>query len=251
MHLLFVDESGTPPKPGKTYPRYFVMAGLILPEASWFAVRDDLLGMKLRRKLRGEIKWRHFAPDNDEPKNPMRRLPQEERNAIRAEMFGIIAKPKHKLTSMAAVCSAKAAYEIASVDSQGDIYHLTYKVLTERFQYHLQDRGTRSHPEFGIIVCDHRGSRDDKLLRAHHQMLVHAAGGFTSSYANLVESLFLQPSHQSIGIQLADMVAGAVWRKFERNDDSFYNMLEPSLRRSRGGQVGGYGIIKVPKQGWE
>ena len=94
MHLLFVDESGTPPKPGNRYSRYFVMSGLIIPEDSWLQVRHDLLGMKIRLRLRGEIKWRHFAPGNDEPKNPMRKLGQDERDFIRKEMFGIITKPK-------------------------------------------------------------------------------------------------------------------------------------------------------------
>jgi hypothetical protein len=243
MHLFFIDESGTPPKPGKEYPRYFVMAGVVIPETSWCGVRDDLLGLKTRLRLRGEIKWRHFAPDNDDLKNPMRKLPQGERDEI--------SRPRHRITSIAAVCSAAAAYEIGSVDTQEDIYHLTYKVLTERFQYYLQDRSTRSNAEFGIVVCDHRGAQDDKRLRAHHQMLMYASSSYMSSYKNLVESLFLQPSHQSIGIQLADLVAGAVWRKFERQDDRFYDLVEPTLRRSRTGQVMGYGLAKVPKAGWQ
>jgi hypothetical protein len=250
MHLFFVDESGTPPKANVQYPRYFVMAGIVIPEANWSGVRDDHLGMKLRRGVRGELKWRYFAPGNDDAKNPMRKLAQDQRDEIRHELFGIIAKPRHRITSIAAVCSAAAAYEIASVDTQEAIYHLTYKVLSERFQYYLQDISTRSNAEFGIIVCDHRGAQDDKRLRAHHQMLTYASGGFTSTYANLVESLFLQPSHQSIGIQLADLVAGAVWRKFERDDGRFYDLIEPTLRRSSRGQVAGYGVVKVPKTGW-
>jgi hypothetical protein len=73
--------------------------------------------MKIRRKLRGEIKWRHFAPGNDEPTNPMCHVPQDERDAIRVEMFGIICKQKHRMTSIAAVCSAAAAYQIGGVNS--------------------------------------------------------------------------------------------------------------------------------------
>jgi hypothetical protein len=250
MDLMFMDESGTPPKPGMEYPRYFVMAGVIIPESSWSEVRDDLLGMKIRRGVRGEIKWRHFAPDNDEAKNPMRGVPQPDRDAIREEMFGIICKPQYGVTSIAAVCSASAAYKIANISDQDGIYHLTYKVVTERFQYFLQDHSTRARTEFGIVVCDHRGSGDDKRLRAHHQMLIHAAGGYTSNYKNLIESVFLQPSHQSIGIQLADIVAGSVWRNYERNDPRFFSMADKSFRRSSSGQVMGYGIVKVPKSGW-
>ncbi|MBN8897313.1 MAG: DUF3800 domain-containing protein, partial [Rhodospirillales bacterium] len=143
-----------------------------------------------------------------------------------------------------------AAYEISSISGPDDIYHLTYKVITERFQYHLQDLGTRSQPERGIVVCDHRGADNDKRLRRHHQMLIHAPGGPTSVYKNLIEGLFLQPSHQSIGIQLADLVAGAIWRKFERSDSRFYDLVEPIMRRSKLGEVDGYGIARVPKRGW-
>jgi hypothetical protein len=250
MYLMFMDESGTPPKAGTDYPHYFVMSGVIRPEGSWREIRDDLLGMKIRRGVRGEIKWRHFAPGNDEAKNPMRRLPQPDRDAIREEMLAIICKPQYGVTSIAAVCSASAAYKIPSINNQEDIYYLTYKVVTERFQYFLQERSTKARTEFGIIICDHRGSGDDKRLRSHHQMLVHAAGGYTSNYTNLIESVFLQPSHQSIGIQLTDIVAGAVWRSYERSDPRFLALADKSFRRSRSGQLMGYGIVKVPKTGW-
>jgi hypothetical protein len=133
--------------------------------------------------------------------------------------------------------------------SEPDSSDLTYKVVTERFQYFLQDESSNARTEFGVIICDHRGSADDNRLRAHHQMLVHSSE-FTSEYKNLIESVFLQPSHHSIGIQLADIIAGAVWRRFERGDDRFYKMAEPRFRRSRGGRIEGYGVIKVPKQGW-
>ncbi|MHB1220303.1 MAG: DUF3800 domain-containing protein [Alphaproteobacteria bacterium] len=105
-----------------------------------------------------------------------------------------------------------AAYEMDSINTQEDLYHGTYKPITERFQYYLQDEsrlvGTK---QFGIVVADHRGNQDDKRLRGHHQKLLHSTGGFTSEYKNLIEGLFLEPSNLSMGVQLADLVAGAVW----------------------------------------
>jgi hypothetical protein len=68
---------------------------------------------------------------------------------------------------------------------------------------------------------------------------------------SLVESLFFQPSETSVGVQLADMVAGAVWRKFEKGDDFWYQHLEPAIRKSEDGRVEGYGIIKFPKGTWK
>lgn len=249
MHIIFIDESGTPPKPDKEHPRYFVLGGVIIHESDWHGVRDALLGLKSHHRLRGELKWRYFAPGNNDDSNPMRKTDQETRNAIRSEIYSIICG--HRIKTIAAVCSAKAAYAMASVNNQQDMYHLTYKVISERFQYYLGDlSNSRTGRAYGVMVADHRGAQDDKRLRSHHEMLVHSGAEFTSRYINIVESLFVHPSNLSVGIQLADMVAGAVWRKFERNDGKYYDMLEPPLRRSSTGQVAGYGIVKVPKAGW-
>ena len=92
MHILFVDESGTPPKPSDADPPYFVIGGVIIPEHSWHGIRDAMLGMKARRRIRGELKWRFFAPGNDDVRNPMRRLDFNERNEIREELYQIIRR---------------------------------------------------------------------------------------------------------------------------------------------------------------
>jgi len=253
MHLLFIDESGTPPPPDRLDkgPRYFVIGGIIIPEASWHRVRDRLFGIKTRHRIRGELKWRYFAPNNTDTRNPMRALSQTERDAVREDVYKLLTVEK-SLRTIACVASAAAAYKLASIPTQGDLYHATYKPVTERFQYYLQDlKRASGRTEFGIVVADHRGAGDDARLRGHHQKLLYATGDYISTYANLIESLFLHPSHLSVGIQLADMVAGAVWRKFERNDDRWYGMLEPTFRRNAAGKVEGFGVVKFPKTNWE
>ena len=250
MYILFLDESGTPPKPGVAYPRRFVVGGLIIAESAWHAVRDGFQGLKVRHGVRGEVKWRYFAPSNDDARNPMRAKSVEERNAIRADIYRLLVQHK-SIRTMACVVSAEAGYTLHSVNTQEDLYELGYKGVTERFQYFLQDVSKSSgRKEFGIIVADHRGPADDRSLRKEHQKLLHSTGSFISDYKNLIESLFLTPSHMSIGVQLADMVAGAVWRKYERDDDQWYNAVEPTLRRSATGVIDGYGIVKMPKKNW-
>jgi hypothetical protein len=245
MHILFVDESGTPPKPGTSSPKYFVVGGVIIPEGAWHRVRNSVLGLKLRRGVRGEIKWRYFAPENDDAQNPMRGLPHDRRNQIRAEMLRILTS-EASVKAIACVCSPAAAYEMPSIKTPEDLYHGAYKPVTERFQYYLQDLsrsiGAR---QYGIIVADHRNRQDDTRLRSHHQKLLHG-----TRITSLIEGLFLGPSHLSVGIQLADLVAGAVWRRFESGDSTWYNLLERSIRRNRTGSVDGHGIIKFPKKDW-
>jgi len=208
------------------------------------------MGIKIRRKIRGEIKWRYFAPNNEEARNPMRGLAQAERDAIREEIYRLMSS-EAGIKTLACVASREGAYAMASINTQEDIYHAAFKPVTERFQYHLQDVSKISgRKEFGIVVGDHRGAGDDRRLRGHHEMLLHSASEFTSKYGNLIEGLFIHPSNLSVGIQLADMVAGAVWRKFERQDEKYYQLLKPSLRKDSKGDEAGYGLVKFPTRGF-
>lgn len=251
MHLLFVDESGTPHGPNVRRDRYFVIGGIIIPDGVWSKLRDAIHGMKVRRKLVGELKWRYFAPTNVDTANPMRELDARARDEIRAEIYHVICSIR-SVRTMACIACIETAYELPHLQTADDLYHGTYRPLTERFQYHLQDVSRDvGRTETGIIVADHRGSKQDERLRQAHERLLRPGAISTSNYPNLVESLFFLPSDLSIGVQLADLVAGAVWRKFEKNDDTWYKALEPSLRKNSKGDVSGFGIIKFPTRGWK
>lgn len=252
MHLLFLDESGTAPGPCKNKHKYFVIAGLAIPEGQWHHLNDSLLGMKTRRGLRGELKWRYFAPGNNENANPMLGLPQAERNTIREEIYTKIIGPSRSIKAIACVCCVEAAYTLSTIKNSADLYAGTYKPVSERFQYYLQDMSRIvGRQEYGIIVADHRGIGDDNRLRDDHEKMVEGKGSHTSKYRNIIESLFLQPSHLSVGIQLADMIAGAVWRKFEKNDNRWYDLIKNVFRCSPKGQIEGFGVTKFPKAGWK
>lgn len=251
MHLCFVDESGTPPKPTARNPRpYFVIAAVIIPEHHWRGVSDELLATKARHGVRGEIKWRFFGAQNNDPNNSVANLTQEQRDAFRTDLFAILTNRK-SVRIIAAVASVAAAYATAYVNTEEDLYNYTYKCVSERFQYFLQDisrsAGSTHH---GIIVADHRGRQQDEGFRRHHHNLVDQAGVFTANYENLIETIFLTPSHLSVGIQLADMVAGAVGRRFNSNDETFYNHILPSFRSRPNGNIDGYGLVKFPTVGW-
>jgi len=77
--------------------------------------------------------------------------------------------------------------------------------MTERFQYYLQDISRIVGSKInGIIVCDYRQPKDDHQLRHLHQKLLTGSKKHFSIYENLVEGVFIAPSHLSVGIQFAD-----------------------------------------------
>lgn len=253
MHLCFIDESGTPPKPGKVTRRnYFVIAGVIMHEAQWHRIAAEVKRLRERPdfNVRGEIKWRYFGPGNTDPDNSVAHLPQVKRDEFRHELFRIITRRK-SVKIIACVASASAAYQLPYVNDEEELYRYTYKCVSERFQYYLQDVSRIvGDQQLGIVVADHRGKKQDDTLRVHHHGLVDQQSLFASTYANFVETIFLTPSHHSVGIQLADMVAGAVGRAFNTSDQSYFGNLRTSFRADNNGNIEGYGLVKFPKTGW-
>jgi hypothetical protein len=252
MHILFVDESGTPPKPTAPNPKpYFIIAGVAMPTNSWPSLSAALVSLKAEAKfrVRGEIKWRFFGEQNPEAVNSVSHLSKEDRNEFRRRFFHLlIDRPEIKV--MACVASVKAAYATSYVNTEDDLYEYTYKPVSERFQYQLQELPALDQRQLGLIVCDHRGRKQDERLRNHHHKLMNSSAENFSIYANFIETIPLTPSHQSVGIQFADMVAGAVGRYFNSKDQTFAKMILPCFRKGPSKKINGYGLVKFPKGTW-
>lgn len=250
MHILFVDESGSPPEREKAAQQpFFVLGGIVIPEDIWAKMAGDLARLKAQFQVTGEIKWRHFAPDKGGKPHPLSHLPGPAREELRTQLYQVIAKYK-SVRLICVVTQTERAYEQAYITSGDDVYWYSYKQLSERFQYYLQDlERTVGQKLNGIVVCDHRGPKDDERLRELHHKLLSSTKTTISSYGNMIEGLFIAPSHLSVGIQFADMVAGAVFRAYKSEDKRFAEQIKPAFRASPKGKIEGYGLVKFPK-GW-
>lgn len=221
-------------------------------EAQWHGVASELATLLARPeyRVRGELKWRYFSPHNTDEENSVRHLGEKERNELRWKIFDIITSRK-SIRLVACVASVDAAYQLGYVHDADDLYVYTYKVVTERFQYYLQDVSRAvGDKQLGIVVADQRGKTQDDQLRRQHRGLVQERGAFSSSYGNYIETVFLTPSHHSVGIQLVDLVAGAVGRYYNAKDDTYASRLWSAFRASPQGKIDGYGLVKFPKGTW-
>ena len=207
----------------------------------------DLKRLKREYSVHGEIKWRYFIAGNRKPENSLLHLEAEKRDEFRSQLFHALTRYK-SVKVISIIADTQRSYADSTIRDETGLYHRAYKVLTERFQYFLQDLERESGQRInGLIVCDHRNNHQDDRLRALHQKLVNAEGNATSVYANLIEGLFLAPSHYSVGVQFADLVAGTIFRKFESGDDRFYELIKPLIRTSAAGRMEGYGLVTLPK----
>ena len=249
MHILFVDESGTPPPFDKHDDKeYFVLGGIVVPEDIWAKLAQDLRLLARRYKIEGEIKWRYFAPAKPSAKlNSLSHLSAEQKESLRTALYEKICHYK----SVRLICVATQvapAYTLPYIKTADDLYWYSYKQLTERFQYYLQDlERTVGQRVNGIIVCDHRAPKDDARLRELHFQLLNSSKTTVTRYSNLIEGLFIAPSHLSVGIQFADMVAGAVFRYVKVGDERYMRQIRPAFRQAPDGNIDGYGLVRFPK----
>lgn len=240
MHLCFVDESGTPPnRPDPRHP-YFTLGAVIIQDRCWNEIADDVRGFVTRHRLKGELKWRYFSPHNSSEGNPMLGRNAVERKALSIEFAKLIAASD--LTIIASITDVEVAFQYASVSNQQELYHFAYKPLSERFQYFLQD-----HKSLGVIIADHRGRDNDRLFRAHHEALTSKQGATNSGYDRFIEGLFLQDSSHSVGVQIADFVAGAIHRGYCTDDVEHAAIIKSKIRRRPDGNIQGHGLVHHPK----
>ncbi|MEX3316019.1 DUF3800 domain-containing protein [Sulfitobacter sp. PS-8MA] len=240
MKFCFVDESGTPPnKPNAARP-YFTLGAVIMDAQSWRTCNNHIHGFKVRNRIFGELKWRFFAPHNRDKDNPLIEVSASDRKSLSLEFAAIIGRLP--VTLIACVTDVEAAFQYNTVNSQQDLYHFTYKPITERFQYLLQDEN-----DIGIVIADHRGRSDDKLFRAHHSALTSASATNRSGYSRLVEGLFLQDSEHSTGIQIADYVTGAIHRAYSVGDGKHATLFKTKMRGNKENAILGRGLVLHPK----
>jgi len=245
MQLLFVDESGTPPPIDRpdTSP-FFVLGGVVVPVQSWHTLKKMLDDVKGEFDVAGEIKWRFFAPHKTRVKShSLSHLDTLQKEILRNRLFNVLVECKFIKTICVAV-DTSAAYAQADINSPDQLYGYAYTCMIGGFQHYLQAIST-TRPVNGLVICDHRAPNDDRRLQELHANLL-ADKHEVSLYKNLVEGLFIAPSHLSVGIQFADMVAGAVLRLVKNGEQCFFDHIANTLYRSSEGKIEGYGLIQIP-----
>ncbi len=91
--------------------------------------------------------------------------------------------------------------------------------------------------------------RRNKLFRNIYFDL-YQQGDFIQNYSHIVDSLNLQYSHHSLGIQFADYIAGSFGgflKGYENSKKIFKNRIRPYLRAGDNNEILGFGIREVPK----
>ncbi|MEL7005609.1 MAG: DUF3800 domain-containing protein [Bacteroidota bacterium] len=119
----------------------------------------------------------------------------------------------------------------------------------QRIEMQIQ---TRSEENLAVLFFDPVSEETDQHLRDIYFDLYNS-GDFIHSYKHIKDSLNIEHSHQSVGIQISDYISGtfsAILKgrsseKYDRGKKMFYNHVYPNLRKHNG-RIWGIGVREVP-----
>jgi len=230
MHLLYSDESGTVKDASQIH---FVLAGVSLFERQSFWISNELDKIA--------AKFNPADPNSVELHgNPMfggkgiwRQYPKADRIAVIKECLNVFAL-SHKSNKFFACVIKK------TLASPRDPVELAFEQLPSRFDHYLMRLHKSGDTHRGIIIFD-KSTYETTIqnLATNFRTIGHTWGVLR----NLAEVPLFLDSKASRLIQLADLLAYSVFKKYEQNDDQFFSIISNRLDTEGGIIHGLYELI--------
>ena len=228
MYLLYLDESGDVTRSSE---KHFVLAGIAVFERQvhWLQKGLDDLVATIGHPEPSSLELHGNAIWGGRKGSWWRKLPLEKRRAVITD----------GLKSAQSLLPAQRRLFGVAVDKDAlsleDPVEYAFLQIAQRFNLFLQRRRHRREPQMGLIVMDD-SSYETRLqsLASRFNTSNHQWGTMT----NLADVPFFVDSKVTRGIQYADLVAYAMWRKYERGDSDFFDVIADWFD-SEGGVVHG------------
>jgi hypothetical protein len=225
MHILYLDDAGSVTNASE---RFFILAGVSLFERQTFFLEQALdrvaaefraadpkhLELHGNAMLAGRGFWRG--------------VPRLERRRGIADALQTISAV-HGSSRLFAAVIEKAAV------SPEDPVEVAFEEIASRFDRFLLRRHRDGDSQRGLIVLD-KSTMETRLqaLATEFRFVGHRTGRLT----NLADVPFFVDSRASRLIQYADLVSYALWRRYERDDPEFFDIIADRFDRE-GGTVHG------------
>lgn len=208
MHLLYIDDSGSV---ADTSQKFFVLAGVSVFERQghWLSEKLDQIAARFNPADPGAVEL-HGSPMLTGAKQ-WRSVPRGDRLQAYRDALAVLSA-SHTSNRVFAVAVCKAAV------SPRDPVVYAFEQLCSRFDQYLMRLFKGGDTQRGLIIFD---------KSAHEAAIQNLAIGFKRnghSWGVLNSRL----------VQLADLVAHAAFRKYERCDNTLFDIIEPKLDFSGG-----------------
>lgn len=219
MHLLYVDESG---HPSDRAQEWFVLAGVSVFERQthWLKVELDAIASRFNPEFPADVElhaaemrngkaWRHFPP--------------ADRISAIKDALEVLTR-SHPSNRIFAVAVKRGSVE-------GDPVEYAFEQLASRFDLYLRRLHLQGDTQRGLMIFDRKqGERRIQQLTGEFQKVGHTYG----LLRNFAEVPVFMDSRSSRLVQLADLIAYAVYRRYQNEDQDFFSIIESRFDRYDG-----------------
>lgn len=217
MHILYLDDSGSPTNPKE---EYFVLGGVSVPEnsARWLSYELEKIATEFNAENPASVEL-HAAEIFKGAESPWKEMTnkQERIQAIKKVLSSL---DKAKADTVLFAC----AVHKASMNREDAVIH-AYEEVSSRFNRYLQRVTAETKIlQHGIIVID-KSSYETGLQNLTSQ--IRKTGNRWGGYMKeIVEVPLFVDSKASRIVQLADHIAYAVFRRYNADDLAYMKIIE-------------------------
>jgi hypothetical protein len=216
MYLLYLDDAGSVQNQSD---RHFILAGIALFERQVHFLNEEL------EALAKEVS-EHAPHDVELHANPIhsgrgmwRKQPKQLRRQLIARGLAVADKLHGKWALFGAV--------IEKVALPGeDAAEYAFEQLVSRFDMFLSRMYQKNNTQRGLMILD------KTVLETRLQTITREFkrdGHRWGRLRNFVDVPFFVDSRATRAVQYADLVAYALWRKYEKADDEFFKIIETAF----------------------
>lgn len=234
MHLLYVDESGSPSDPNQNF---FILSGIAIYERQthWIEKQLNLIAARFCAEDPYSVEL-HGSPMRS-GKSEWRPFPMADRIQAIKDCLQIVADSKGKYRIFAAVIERGA-------NGGDDPIKTCFEQLASRFDMYLQRLHTQGDTQRGIAIFD--TSHTEKSIQNLARTFKHDGHSF-GKLRNFAEVPMFLDSKASRMIQLADLVAFAIFRHYQAGDSQYFDIIKRCFD-SVGGVVHGLHVRRKPQR---
>lgn len=236
MKIVFLDESGQPggydaekQELVKNTSKYFTLAGFMIDADNLLNIERELKDIKTKYGLSTihEIKWHtNYSKVG---------LDFEQYDKMRTEITELISN--YKASVIGIVMDKESCYKNKDyIITPNDLYATALHLLMERYCMKTNNINKMKNPKPIVMIADSRQSVNSNKLDKQLQLAYLRAknmGTHFVKFPTFAEGIIFVDSDNFSGIQLADYCAGIIHRKYEMQDEKFFEILKPAIRKHK------------------
>jgi hypothetical protein len=225
VYMLYVDDSGLP---ANKYDKYCVLAGFATREDQNYWIQQSIDSLVSEHTGMTALEL-HGSPIRT-GKGAWRQFPKEKREALFMAVLRYIAENYPRQFILFG----------AVIRNEGDtVAEDLFTQITSRFDKFLKRKYTKyQEPARGIAIFDK--SRSEQQFQVWSQIYQKIGNRWGETLANFSEVPLFLDSKMSRSIQLADIIAYALFRKYAEDDDTYFSVIADCFDRDGENKYGLY-----------